>query len=123
MIEPRYCLFHGLDRRYCRQLRPAQKDHWKAEDAGGGDLSVGRRAAAVLGNHDLDGMADEKRTLGGFRIGSTTQDIGRARHRQRRIDRVDGANEIRVLGSLNERCEVLASEREAKRLTPRLRNG
>ncbi len=112
MIEPHRRLFDCLDRRRRRQQRPTQEDHRNAKDTGSGDLSVGCHTSAVLGDDDLDGMLHQERMFVGFRIGSTTQDIGCAWDGKRRIDRLDGANEILMLRSLHERAEFLASKRE-----------
>ena len=67
MIEPGDRLLDGLDRRHLRQRRPAQHDHRQAERARRRDLAVGRRAAAVLRDHDLDAMLLEQRAIVGFR--------------------------------------------------------
>ena len=58
MIEPGHRLIDGLDRSAPRgSARPAQHDHLDAERARCRDLAVGRGAAAVLGDHDIDADA------------------------------------------------------------------
>ena len=112
MIEPGHRVLDRLDRRHLRQHRPAQHDHRQAERARRRDLAVGRRAAAVLRDDDLDPMLLEQRAIVGFRERPAAGDIARMRHGERRIDRIDAAHEIMVLRRAGERRELLAAERE-----------
>ena len=83
-----------------------------AERAGRGDLAIGRAAAAVLGDDDLDPVRDHQRALVGFAERPARGDVDDMRQRQRRIDRIDAADQIKMLRRFGERREFVAAERD-----------
>ena len=97
MIEPGDRLFDRLDRGSIGRGRPAQHDNVDAERARRGDLAVGRGAAAVLGDDHIDAMLGQQRTIVGFAERAAAGDVADMRQRQRRIDRIDAADQIIVL--------------------------
>ncbi len=66
MIEPGDRIVDGLDRGRFGRRRPAQHDDVDAERARRGDLAVGRAAAAVLGDDDIDRVRRHQRAIVGF---------------------------------------------------------
>src|SRR5580704_595904 len=122
MIEPGDRVFDCLDRGSIGRGWPAQHDDVDAERARRGDLAVGRGAAAVLGNHHVDTMLGHQRTVVGFTKRAAAGDVADMRQRQRRIDRIDAADQIIVLRCIAERLKLVAAERDkdaARRLTDR----
>ncbi len=97
MIEPHQRFLDARRRRHLRPRRPRQHDDRQAEAARRRDLAIGRRTAAVLGDDDVDVMPCEKRAFVGSVERAAAGEIGGARHRQRRLDRIDAADEIEVL--------------------------
>ncbi len=67
MIEPGDGIVDRFDRRRRRRGRPAQQDDIDAERARGCDFAIGRGAAAVLGNDDLDAMLRHQRAVARLR--------------------------------------------------------
>ena len=98
--------------RHVRQRRTADEKDLDAERARGGDLAVGRLPAAVLGDDRVDAVCFEQRAVVGLGKGSAREDVGRMRHAERRLDRIDAADEIGVLRRGLEGREFLAAERE-----------
>lgn len=86
-------------------------DHGKAERAGGGDLGVGRLAAAVLGDDHVDAMLAQQRDLILDGEGAAGEQVVGGRG-ERRLDRVDAANEIMMLRGGVEMVGLLPSDRE-----------
>src|SRR6266436_9562568 len=110
MIEPRHGIVYGFDRLDGRQRRPAQQDHWQRKRPRWPDLAVGRRAAAVFCNDDLNAMLLEE---GAFvRLGERTAsgDINSVRHHEWRRHRLDAAHQIAVLWRFREGRDFLAAE-------------
>src|SRR4029077_21236267 len=102
--------------------RTAQDDDVDAERARRGDLAVGRGTAAVLGDHHIDAMFGQQRMVVAFAERTAAGDIADMRQRQRRIDRINAADQIKVLRHFAERRELVAAERDkdaARRLTER----
>ena len=73
MIEPGDCLVHRLDRRSLRLCGSAQHDDANPERARRGDLAIGRGAAAVLGDDDIDGVLPQQLAL--IRFGERTASV------------------------------------------------
>lgn len=99
-------------RRHCRQNRPADHHHLDTKRSCRGDLAVGRLATAVLGNDDVDTVLDQQTTLIRLVEGPASQQIVDMGNAERRLDRVDAAQEIVVLGSRFENTNVLAPKRQ-----------
>ena len=112
MIKPRNRLPDGrrpLNRQF---RRPAQQHHRDAERARRNDLAVGREAAAVLRDHDIDRMSEEQRPLLLLFEGTSAENVARMRNRQRRIHRIDASNQIMVLGRRSEVRDLLPAQRK-----------
>src|SRR5215831_4689763 len=112
MIEPVESVLDRFDRRHLRQYRAAQHDHREAEGAGRGDLSIARLSAAVFRDDDLDAVLLEQRALVAFKERTSPEDIGGVRDCERRIDRINTADEIMVLRRAHQRRELVAAERD-----------
>ena len=112
MIEPGDRVLHCLDRRCSRRGRPAQQNDVDAERPGCCDFAVGRAAAAVLGDDDIDFVGGHQRAIVGFAERATRVDVSDMRQRQRRIDRIDAAHQITVLRRGGERRQLVAAERD-----------
>jgi len=118
MIEPRDCIIDGLDGGRFRLERASQHYDGDAECARGGDLAVAWRATAVLGYDGIDSMVEEQRAVIRFAERAPPSHIGRLRQRQRRIDRIDAADQIKVLRRLDERREFAAPQRNEDAARP-----
>ena len=124
MIDPGHGIRNAFDRRHGWQRRPAQHDHLDTKRASSDDLAVGGSTAAVLGNHDFAAMSGEQRTLVGLRERTAGDNVTGARHRQRRHDRLDAADQIVVLRGSGEGGNLLAADRKkhAARCRPKRSN-
>ena len=125
MVKPGDRLGHGFDGRHRGRRRPRDHDHRESEAAGRRDLAVGRRAAAVFGDHGLDAVCAEQGPVIRFAKRATGAHVGRVRKLQRRIDGIDAAHQIGVLRCPLEGPEVLAAQcqKDAARRAPRRRDG
>ena len=122
MIEPDERLLYRRDGGNLWQRRARQHDHRKLERPRRGDLAVGRAPAAVLRHHHINAVALEQRAVLGLAKQSARGDIDCVRHGERRVDRIDAADEIDVLRRCRERLKLLAAKREehaARRLPER----
>ena len=90
----------GTCRPECRGLRAAAI------------LREGCRAAAVLADDGVDAMLLEQRELVGFGERPARQDVGRVGHGERRLDRVDAADQIGVLRRGLEGGDLLPAQRQ-----------
>ena len=112
MIQPRDHFVHGLDRGRIGRRGPAQYDHLDAERARRCDFAVARGAAAVLGDHRIDRVRAHQRAIVGCAERSAIGDIADARQGQRRLDRIDAADQIQMLRSRGQWLEFRAAERD-----------
>jgi len=112
MIEPGQRILDAVDRRGSGHGRPAQHDHRKAECARRSDLAIGGSAAAVLGNDAFDAVRGKQRALVGFGKRTAASQILRMRDGERRLDRIDTADQIVVLRSCDQRIKLTAAERD-----------
>jgi len=112
MIEPRYRFVDRLDRGSIGRSGPAQHDHLDAERARRRDLAVARDPTAVLGHHRIDPVRAHERAVVGCAERSAIGDVVDARQRQRRFDRIDAADEIKVLRRCGQRRQFGAAERD-----------
>ena len=113
MIDQSHTLLDGRSRTACPAASGRRmQEHLDAEFARGGDLAVGRRAAAVLGDDGVDAVCLEK--LRGRRLRETAarENVGRIRHAERRLDRIDAADQIGVLRRGLEGRDFLTAERQ-----------
>jgi len=111
MIEPVERILQCFDGRRRRRRRAAQHNHANAQRARSGDLAVGGAAAAVLGDHGLDAMLGHQRPVIRFTEWAATSHVSHVWQKQRRIDRVDAADQIKVLRGLVEWRKLVAAER------------
>lgn len=111
MTEPHDRFIDSLDRGRLGRLWTAQHNDGDAEPAGGGDLAIACRAAAVFGHHDVDGVIEEQHAVIRFAKRPARSQIGGVRQRQRRIDRIDASDQIKVLWRVSERRELAAPKR------------
>ncbi|EXL09989.1 hypothetical protein BG36_18380 [Aquamicrobium defluvii] len=98
----------GRRSRHLRQFRPADHDHLDAERPCRRDLAMAGRPAAILGDDGIDAMGGQQFALRLLRERSTRQNVECIGNRQRRLDRIDAADEV----------EVLRGSREGTRLLP-----
>lgn len=112
MIEPRDRLVHGLDRSCIGRHRPTQHDHLDTERARRGDLAVTGDPAAILGDHRIDPMRAHERAIAGLAERSAIGDVADVNQRQRRVHRIDAADQIIVLRRRAQRSELAAAERD-----------
>lgn len=112
MIEPRDYFVDRLHGARIWRCGPAQHDDFNAESARGGDLAVACSAAAVFGDHRIDRMRAHELALVGLAKWSAIDEIADARQRQRRLDRIDTADQIKMLRRFCQRREFTAAERD-----------
>ena len=112
MIERRDHFVHGRNRGSIRRYGPAQHDHLDAESARRGDLAVARGSAAVFRDHRIDRVRAHQRAVIGFAERPAIDEIINARQRQRWRNRIDAADEIKVLRRGGQRREFGAAERD-----------
>ena len=112
MIEPRDHFVHGLDRGRIGRREAAQHDHLDAERARRRDLAVARDATTILGDHRIDRVRAHQRVVIGCAERSAIGDITDARKRQRRFDRIDATDQIKVLRGRGQRRQFGAAERD-----------
>lgn len=119
MIEPRDSI---ADRRHASGSRvgwPLEQQHPYAELARRGDLAVSRRAAAVLGDHDIDRMTEQQCSVLVLAERPATVNVVSTRKGKRWFDWINTANEISVLGRVGKLRDLLAAQREE--YAPRLK--
>ena len=112
MIEPGDRVFDCLNRGCIGRGWPAQHDNVDAERARRGDLTVSCGTAAVLGDHHVDAMLGQQRMIVGFAERAAAGDVADMGQWQRRIDRIDTADQIIVLRRIAERLKLVAAERD-----------
>ena len=110
MIEPRDRIIDGLDCGPIGRRRAAQHDDGDAKRTRGGDLAVASRAAAVLGDDGIDSVVKQQRAVIRFAERAARSHKGRERQGRRRIDRIDAADQIKVLRRLYQRRELAAPQ-------------
>jgi hypothetical protein len=74
------------------------------------DLGIGSRAAGVLGNNEADAVFSQELDFVLHRKGTARRDVAGMRHAQRRLDGIDTANEVMVLGSRLKRQQFLTAK-------------
>jgi len=112
MIEPGDGFIHCLDRGRIDRTRPAQHDDGNAKRARRGDLAVSGAAAAVLRYDEFDGVRLHQRAVVRFGKRPARGDVSDVGKRQRRMHRIDAADEIAMLRRCRERREFVAAERD-----------
>ena len=97
MIDRRKRCLDSLDHGDLRAGLARHHHHLDAEQAGRLDLRIGRGSAAVLGNDDVDAMLPQQSAFVFQRERTTIEDVFDLRERERRLDPIDAADEIKML--------------------------
>lgn len=97
MIDRRKRRLDGFDRCDHRRRRARHHHHFDAEQPRRLDLCIGGRAAAVLGNDDIDMMLPQQSAFAFQRERAAIEDIFGIRKPKRPFDGVDAADEIVML--------------------------
>lgn len=118
MIEPGDRSFYRFNRRRISRRRLAQQDHLYPEYARGGDLAVARGAAAVFGDDDVNAVGDHERAVIGFGKRAARGQISDLRQRQRRVDGIDAADQIKMLRRVGHGAEFVATKRDKHTTRP-----
>lgn len=98
--------------RCLRQGRTAEHDHLNAEFARGFDLGIGRGAATILANDHVNAVSFQHLPFGRSVERPASENIGRIRHREWGLDRIDTADEIAMLRRLLEGQKLLTAKRK-----------
>ena len=124
MIEPRNRFVDCRRALACQVGRPSEQQHRYAEHTRGRDLAVSGRAAAVLGDADIDGVLAQQCTVRLFAERAACLNVVCMRNREPRFDGIHAANEVPVLGGLGEVSDFLAAkcEKYLPRLNPQRAN-
>src|SRR6185437_1493823 len=87
--------------------------------------AVGRLAAAVLGDDGLDPMRAHQRKLVRLNEGPASGEVGCVWQGKRRIDRIDAADQIKMLRRLQQGRQLVAPKRhqDAARCLPKRSHG
>ena len=104
-----------LDAGHCDDPgRPAPLDHDNREMplARGGDLGIGRTAPRILRNDHIDQILFEQLSFVGYMKRRTRQNVLAMRYVQRRLHRIDAADEVDMLRGCGEAASVLPADRE-----------
>jgi hypothetical protein len=112
MIEPGDSFGNRCHRRAIRYNRPPEHEYRDPEQSGCRNLAVGRLSPAILCHHGVDGERLEKCSILTLCEGTTRKDVVSVRHIERRLDRIDTANEVVVLWSVSERSQFLPPDRQ-----------
>ena len=106
---------HGVDRIEAPGIlgrRPFDHDDFDTERAGGGDLRLGRRATAVLGDEHLDALLLHQRNLvlDAKRPPGENQPMGGQSGHSVRV--LDGSHEVMVMGRSGEGGQLQCPDRQ-----------
>lgn len=112
MIDHRQGLFDIRSGRHIGQHRAAYHQHADVQLARGRELGVSGTAAAVLADDRVDAVVLKQIDLSGFVKWSARHDVLRVRKSQLRLDRVDAADQVKVLRRALERRKFLTAECE-----------
>jgi hypothetical protein len=112
MIQPRHRLIDGCDRGNVQGRWSLQQYDREAERSRRSDLAVRRYTAAVLCHDDVDFMVAQQFTFPIFAEGSTFKDIARVRYLERRVHRIDAANQVTVLRRRSKGRDLLSADGE-----------
>ncbi len=99
MIDQAERVFDSLNRADIVRLLALDHDYRDTESACSRDLPMGGRAAAILGDDDLDPVLDQKFPFGRLLEGAGRQNVMRLGNVEPRCDGIDAADQITVLRS------------------------
>lgn len=112
MIDCRQCLIDSGDRLHDGGWRARYHQHLYAPTPRRCDFGIGRGAAAILRNHDVDAMCGKQTGLTFNVEGAAIEDEACIRQSDRQLDGIDATNKIEVLrGTLREVC-LLSPDRQ-----------
>jgi hypothetical protein len=112
MIKPRHRLVDGCDPGKVQGRRPSQQNDREAERSRRYDLGVRRYTAAVLRDDDVDLMLAQQFAFPIFAEGSAFENVARVRYLERRVHRIDAANQVTVLGRRSKGRDLLTADGE-----------
>jgi hypothetical protein len=107
VIEPRNSFGNRCDERAIRNRWPSEHEDRNPEQSGCRDLAVGRLSPAVLCDHSVDGERLEHRPILTFRERAARKNVMSVRHIERRLNRIDAADEVVVLWGNGEWSQFL----------------
>lgn len=93
-------------------IGPAEHDDRYAETARREQLGIGGRAATVLAHDRVDAMRLQQFQLTSLAEGPPAENMDGIGDGERRVDRIDAADKIEMLGRMPERGEFLTPERQ-----------
>jgi hypothetical protein len=120
MIKPRQRLVDGCGHGNVHGRRSPQQYDREAERSRRSDFAVRRYTAAVLRDDDVDLMFAQQFAFPFFAEGSAFKDVARVRYRERRVHRIDAADQVTVLGRRSKGRDLLTAdgEKHTARLGP-----
>jgi len=101
---------HGFDCRNLREPGASDQDHVNAQRTGRDDLPIAGGAPAILCDDDLDAMLLQQRLLSCRLERSALRQVIRIGNRKPRLDGINAANEIVVVGCGFKRQKFLSTE-------------
>ena len=112
MIKPTHCLANACDGGHIQGRRPPQQNDREAECSRRSDFAVRRRTAAVFRDDDVDLMLAQQFAFPIFAEGPAFKNVARVRHLERRVHRIDAADQVTVMGRCGKGCELLTANGE-----------
>lgn len=112
MIEPGNSFTNRCHARTIRNDRSPEQQYRDSERSGCRNLAVGRPSPAVLCHYNVDRERLEQRPIVTLGEGAPGKNVVRLRHRERRLDRIDTADEVLVLWGGGKRSQLLPSDRQ-----------
>jgi hypothetical protein len=97
VIEPRNSLGNRCDGRAIRKRWPPEHEDRNPEQSGCRDLAVGRLSPTVFCDHSVYGKRLEHRPILTLRERAARKNVMSVRHLERRLDRIDAADEVVML--------------------------
>lgn len=95
-----------------RRWTALDHDHLDAERSRGRDLAIGGAAAGILGDDDVDLFVLEQLPFAVLIEGTAGQNVTAVANGKRRLDRIDAADEIAVLGRRRKAPGFLSADGE-----------
>ena len=112
MIQERQRRLDGADGGNAGRRTTLDHDDLDAERPGRSDLRIGCAAAGVLGHHDIDAFALQQLSFVRLAERATRENVAAAGNGKRRVDRIDAADDIAVLGSGRKAAGFLSADGE-----------
>ena len=121
MTDFRKRLFDRLDTIATSDRRALDQNDRQAQLPRRLQLVIGRRAAAVLGDDEVNVMGTQQGQLVRHGKGTTGQNRGHVRQGKGRVERIDAANDIMMLGGLKQRGKLGAAKGDKNVKRPAIR--